>query len=320
MKYDVFFYEVFKEEEKLLKKYLPKNIIAGFSYDTIQESTDKSPPAKIISIRTQSKIPESWLDEISSIISRTTGNDHLQNYSKKVLCRHLPEYCSRSVAEQAILLCMSLLRKLPRQIKNFSDFNRNDLTGFEVKGKNILIVGVGKIGYEIYNIAKNLGMEIFGVDIIKRYSNVNYVSIEEGIKHSDVIICSMNLTKENMYYFNYDLLKKAKPGVIFINISRGELSPSEDLLKLVNEEQIGGLALDVYNKESSLGESLRSKKIPDDKEIKSVLELAKKDNVILTPHNSFNTLESLERKCKQTIQQLNQILNKKDLIQKATKN
>lgn len=314
---DVFFYEAFKEEKDLLKKYLPKNITAGFFDETIQESKVKNPPAKIISIRTQSRIPKDWINKISAIITRSTGFDHLEEHSRKILCGYLPEYCIRSVAEQTMLLWMCLLRKLPKQIKQFSDFNRDNLTGSEAEGKKILIVGIGKIGYEIYNIAKGLEMKTFGVDIIKRYSDVNYMPIEEAIKTADIIVCSMNLTKENSNYFNYDLLKKTKPGAMFINITRGEISPAKDLLKLINENHLGGLALDVYDKESLIGESLRNEKIPKDEEVKAVIELGKKENVILTPHNSFNTFEALERKAIQTIQQLNQFLNEKDFLWKV---
>ncbi len=301
---DVFFYEAFKEEEEHLKKYLPEGIKTGFTYHTVQEYGKKEVPAKIISIRTQSRIPTPWINNISGILSRSSGFDHIQKYAKQIVCGYLPLYCSRAVAEQVIILAMSLLRKLPKQIKQFSDFNRNGLTGSEAKGKKIVIVGVGNIGYEIYKIAKNMGIEAFGADILKKHNDVNYISIEKGIKLADILVCSMNLTKENHSYFDYKLLEKSKKGLIFINIARGEMSPAIDLLRLINKNHLGGLALDVYNKESILGESLRTGIIKDNEEIKSILELHKKEQVILTPHNSFNTKEAVDRKASQSVQQI----------------
>ena len=314
MEYDVFFYEVFKEEEKLLKEYLPPHINAGFTQDTTQEYKDKKPLAKLISIRTHSIISGDWFNKISGVLSRSTGYDHLIHIRDRISCGYLPEYCSRSVAEHTILLILSLLKKFPRQINQFKDFNRNNLTGKEIYGMSLLIVGVGNIGHEIYNLSRNIGMNVKGVDVEKKHKDVDYVEIGKGIKNADVVVSSMNLTKDNLNYFNYDLLKKAKKDLIFINVSRGELSPSSDLLKLIEENHLGGVALDVYNKEFLLRDVLRNKNPSKDKEIKFLIELAKKENVILTPHNAFNTIESIERKAKQTVDQIKEFLDNDKLI------
>ena len=69
----------------------------------------------------------------------------------------------------------------------------------------------------------------------------------------------MNLTKNNLNYFNYNTSKKTKKGTIFINIARGETSPAEDLLKLLNEEYLGALVLDTYDNESSIAKKNQSK-------------------------------------------------------------
>jgi len=313
MECDIYFYEVYKEEEELLKKDLPMGIEAGFNYHTIQEIFEKEkicePKAKIISIRTQSAVPRNWIDDgkISAVISRTTGYDHLKDFEDKIRLGYLPDYSRRAVAEQAIMFYFVLARKLIKQMEHFKDFNRNNLSGFEAKNKNILIVGVGRIGSEICRIAKGLGMEVFGVDRERKYKNVRYVGIDEGLKKADVIICAMSLNEKNKKYFNYEVLKKARKGVFFINVSRGELSPSADLLKLVKENHLGGLALDVYNEEYNLVKSLRTGRLGDG-ESKAVLELSKFDNVILTPHNAFNTHESTKRKAEQTIENLNYFL------------
>jgi D-lactate dehydrogenase len=150
---EVFFYEAFEEETQSLKHYLPPYIEAGFTWKTIQEQGDPKPPASLISIRTQSIIPASWATEVSGILSRSTGYDHIELYLKKckksLPCGYLPLYCNRAVAEQAALLWMSLLRKLPQQMQNFAGFHRDSLTGQEVEHKSLLVVGVGNIGFEM---------------------------------------------------------------------------------------------------------------------------------------------------------------------------
>ena len=303
---DVFFYEAFDKEEELLKKYLPSHIKAGFTKETIQEYGEKNPTAKIISLRTQSKIPDDWIQNVSGLFARATGFNYLSQHANKIPCGYLPLYCHRAVAEQAMLLWMALLRKLPAQIKQFNSFERNGLTGFECTGKKIIIIGVGNIGYEIYKIAKGLEMKVFGVDIEQRCSDVDYIPIEKGMELADIVVCAMNLTEQNKAYFKYDLFKKSKPGLIFVNISRGELSPTTDIIKLLEENHLGGIALDVYDKEPILAEGLR-KNITNNT-VEEISNLQKKDNVILTPHNAFNTYESTDRKSSQSVEQVKYFL------------
>lgn len=309
---DVYFYEAFQEEAELLKHFLPENITAEFDWRTIQESGHTLPPASLISIRTQSIVPPVWFSGLQGILSRSTGYDYLEQLSKTVESSaqfgYLPLYCNRSVAEQAILLCLALLRRLPQQSRHFFQFHRDGLTGRECAGKTLLVVGVGNIGHEVVKIGTGLGMQVLGVDIVRKHSDVNYIEISEGLKQADIIICAMNLTPENHNYFNVDRLRTAKRGVIFINVARGEQSPSTAILQLINEDHLGGVGLDVYCEESILAVSLRSGQTSPDKEVQAILELAKLPNVILTPHNAFNTIEAVERKAEQSIAQIEYFL------------
>ena len=291
---DVYFYEAFEEEVAALRRYLPAGISAGFSDRTIQETGDWEPDAPLISIRTQSVVPPAWAVKLRGIVSRTTGYDHL--VGQKIPCGYLPHYCSRAVAEQAILLVMALLRKLPAQIAQFPKFHRDGLTGRECAGKRLLVVGVGNIGAEVVKIAQALGMEARGVDLVQRHDSVSYMSIDDGLAWADIIVCAMNLTEANTGYFRYETLKRAKPGVVFVNIARGEQSPTNDLARLLDEGHLAGLALDVYENESTLAVAIRSGK--------AAFQLAGHPNVILTPHNAFNTSEAVDRKAAQTLQQI----------------
>lgn len=305
---DVFFYEAFEEEEQALKHFLPPGLRAGFVPSTIQEHGDSHPPAPIISIRTQSEIPPGWASELQAIIARTTGYDHLKTYrdktGSKLPCGHLPKYCSRAVAEQAMLLWMSLLRKLPAQAEHFKSFNRDGLTGFECEGKNLLVVGVGNIGSEIVRIGTGLGMNVLGVDIVRRHLSTNYVPIEEGLPNADIVVCSMNLTSSNAGYFGIDRFRAFKKGALFVNVARGEMSPAANILQALDDGILAGAGLDVYDHENVLAVSLRTGKAADASAVRAVLELAKRPNVILTPHNAFNTHESVERKSRQTMEQI----------------
>ncbi len=317
---DVFFYEAFQEEAAELKALLGNTCSCEYSPATIQELGHKNPPAKLISIRTQSTIPLDWGKRLEGVLSRSTGFDHLVDYRSKIggelLMGYLDEYATRAVAEQAILLALALLRKLPLQMKKFEKFERDGLTGFECAGKNLLVVGVGRIGSEICRIGKALGFTVRGVDIVRNNPGVEYLTKENGIAWGDVIVCSMNLTQENRGYFNYDLMRRAKQGAILVNIARGEHAPIQDLTQLLEENILGGVGLDVYEEEGTLGASLRSEQSGNPEIVKNLRRLSGYPNVILTPHNAFNTREAVRRKSQMSVEQVKHFLQHNDFIWK----
>lgn len=310
---DVFFYEAFEEEADRLRRFLAPGLQAGFTHKTIQEEGPAEPPARLISIRTQSEVPLAWAPKMAALLARTTGYDHVKAYREQaggtLAVGYLPKYCARAVAEQAMLLWMALLRKLPAQVLQFERFNRDGLTGRECEKKTLLVVGVGNIGGEVARIGEGLGMNALGVDIVRRHAGVNYVGPEEGLACADVIVCAMNLTPVNRGYFAYDRLKRAKPGAAFVNIARGEMSPAADLLRALDEGFLAGIALDVFDYESTLAVALRGGQPVRDPAGLALLELKNRPNVIFTPHNAFNTVESVERKAQQTMDQIRHFLD-----------
>ena len=302
------FYEAFEEEAEALTHYLGENVDAVFTDRTIQEAGHTDPPAPLISTRTQSVFPDAWAESLDGILTRSTGYDHILAYRQRtgvaVPAGYLPLYCHRAVAEQAMLLWMALLRRLPVQQRQFHTFHRDGLTGRECQGKKLLVVGVGNIGNQVCHIGTGLNMLVRGVDLDPRYDGVDYCQINEGLPWADIVVCAMNLTEINRGYFDYERLKQAPVGLVFVNVTRGELSPSRDLLRLADEGHLSGLGLDAYDHESALAVALRTGQSSGDEQVKATLSLVKKDHVILTPHNAFNTVEAVARKSEQSIQQM----------------
>ena len=302
---DVMFYEVFAEEEKGLRAQLPKNIKAKFTWKAVQECGPHPRPASFISIRTQSIIPTTWAKDLKGILTRSTGYDHILEYrrvaKRNIPSGYLPHYCARAVAEQAILIMLGLWRKFKLQTKKFETFNRDGLTGNECFNKRLLVVGVGNIGRQIVDVAQGLRMEVRGVDLHRPVKKLKYVSLSAGVAWADVIICALPLTPDTHGLLNYRLLQKGRPDKIFINISRGEIAPLKDLARLLKQNKISGLGLDVFEEEKLLAENLRAAKKSNHWAVKIVEELKEKDNVIFTPHNAFNTHEAVERKIKDSV-------------------
>lgn len=309
--YDAFFYEAFAEEaERLLHYAAEAGLCVGHSPLTIQETGHATPPAPIVSIRTQSVLFPAWVAPLRGLLTRSTGYDHLLRLHHALpasgpVLGYLPLYCVRAVAEQAMLLWTALLRRLPRQLAEFDHFRRDHLTGRENPGKVMALFGVGHIGYEIWRIASALGLLVRGVDPVRRHADVAYSTADDALADADIIVCAMNLTPRNHAFFTHELLTRTRRQPILVNISRGEFTPAAVLETALNEGILSGVALDVYNGESILAPALRTGNpaaLTGDHQ--ALLRLHKRHDVLFTPHNAFNTLEAVERKSEQSIRTL----------------
>jgi D-lactate dehydrogenase len=305
---DVFFYEAFEEEDADIRRFLPANIAADYAALTIQESGHAAPPARIISTRTQSIVPVEWAPVIDAILTRSTGYDHLVAYraivSAPPAMGYLPLYCQRAVAEQALLMWLALLRRLPQQVAQFQAFHRDGISGGECQGRTLVVVGVGNIGHEVCRIGHALGMKVLGVDLLRKHSDIEYLSIDDALPQADVLVCAMDLNPTSVGYFDMAKWRRVKPGCVFVNISRGELSPSTHLVQALDAGHLAGVGLDVFDHEAALAVALRTRSPVDDAEVAATLELARRPDAICTPHNAFNSIEAVQRKSEQSIEQL----------------
>lgn len=307
---ELYCYEAFAEEAELLRRHAAAaGVRIGLTPLTLQEAGHREPPAPVVSIRTQSILPPDWAPSLAGILSRSTGYDHLLAYRAAVApgsvpaLGHLPRYCVRAVAEQALLLTLALLRRLPRQTAQFARFERDHLTGAELEGKTAAVFGVGNIGHEIHRIFSALGVRTLGVDPVARHDDVEYASPADALARADILVCAMNLTPANRGYFAGGFLRGAAKRPILVNVARGEFTPALALEEALGAGWIAGVALDVYNEESSLAPALRgdaASRLTDDN--RALLGLKERPDVILTPHNAFNTLEAVGRKAEQSIE------------------
>jgi D-lactate dehydrogenase len=318
---DVFFYEAFEEETEALASLLGDEIRYECTSKAVQEAGYQVPPARLISIRTHSIVPPAWADQLDGILSRSTGYDHLLTYSRLIEKRlplgYLEEYASRAVAEHAMMMTMALMRRLPQQIRQFRTFQRDGLTGTECVEKNLLVVGVGRIGSEIVAIAKGLGFYVKGVDIVPDKPEVEYISKERGLLWADVIIDAMNLTSENRGYFNEAFFHAAKSGLFFVSVARGEHSPLGDLQRALDQGKLAGVGLDVFEDEGAVGPALRGRGESSSAIAGTIDRLLDHPNVLCTPHNAFNSHEALRGKAALTVEQVKHFLKHRDFLWKV---
>jgi D-lactate dehydrogenase len=282
----------------------------GHTAQTIQETGHAAPPAPVVSLRTQSTLPPAWAAQVRGILTRSTGYDHLLAYRQATgaacpACGYLPLYCVRAVAEQAMLLWTALLRRLPRQIEQFDSFHRDHLSGRENPGKVMALFGVGNIGHEIakHRDRPRPRRARRGSRPAPSRRGLCRTRGRAGRRRHHRVRDEPHPQEPRLLQLHPARANQRKP--ILVNIARGEFTPALALEAALEAGLLSGVALDVYNEESTLAPALRtgnrSALTPDNH---ALLRLRGRADVLLTPHNSFNTLEAVERKSEQSIRAL----------------
>ena len=253
---------------------------------------------------------------VELIALRCAGYNHVaigaaQKLGLRVV--RVPAYSAHAVAEHALALLLTLNRKTHKAYNRTRDFNfsLNGLTGFDLYGKVMGVIGTGLIGRAFARIALGLGMRVIGYD---PYPNselgIEYLPLDELLRQSDVISLHCPLTADTRHMIDARAFSLIKKGAILINTSRGELIESRALLTALEQGHLGGAALDVYEEEAGLFfEDNSSRLIHDD-----VLSLlVTKPNVIVTSHQAFLTHEALQAIAQQTLENVQNFYNGKAL-------
>ena len=216
------------------------------------------------------------------------------NYAKgKLDIVRVPAYSPYAVAEHAMALLLTSIRRVHKAYIRTRDFNfsLNGLTGFDLHGKTVGVVGTGKIGRVFIDICRGFGMKVIAYDKFPaENSGIDYVGIDELFRRSDVISFHCPLTEETYHMISSDTIGTLKKGVVIINTSRGALIDAEALLEGIKARHIGAACLDVYEEEGDVFfEDFSGHIIADD----VLARLISMPNVIVTSHQAFLTEEAL---------------------------
>lgn len=245
------------------------------------------------------------LDEfgIHLVALRCAGfnNVDIEAAYKKVHVVRVPAYSPYAVAEHAMALLLSLNRKIHKAYLRTREFNFNiqGLTGFDLFGKTVGVIGTGKIGLAFINICKGFGMKVLAYDPFPRSDlDIEYVNIDRLVKESDIISLHCPLTSETKHIINKDTIAMMKQNAIIVNTSRGALIDSQALLQGLKDKKLLGACLDVYEEEANLFFEDNSNEIIQD-DILSLLICM--PNVIMTSHQGYLTKEALENIAETTL-------------------
>ena len=211
----------------------------------------------------------------------------------KVHVVHVPAYSPHAVAEHAFALLLTSIRRIHKAYNRTRDFNfsLSGLTGFELHGKTVGVIGTGRIGRAFIDIAKGFGMRVLAYDKFPAPdADYPYVGLETIFRESDVISLHCPLTEETRHMIGRESLGLLKKGVVIVNTSRGALVDAEALLEGIKNRVIGAACLDVYEEESDIFFEDVSGHIMDDDVLARLLSMP---NVIVTSHQAFLTEEAL---------------------------
>lgn len=266
---------------------------------------------EVIVVRSRTKITREIISKAKNtkIIARVgVGLDNVDIESAKeyqIEVVNSPESAINSVAELVIGLMLSMARSLTLADSEMKKGNwiKKELSGIELKGKYLGIVGVGNIGRNLARIAKALRMNIIGYDTypIKRdfINEVGMITTDFNtlIASSDFISCHVPATAETKHMFNESTFSKMKPTAFIINSSRGEIVDENSLYEALITKKIAGAALDVFEKEPPTNRKL--------------IELS---NVICTPHIGAQTKESQDLASNVIAEKIIQKLLEKNIV------
>jgi D-lactate dehydrogenase len=320
----IVFFEVEDWEREKIQAAFPQAQLV--SSPLTEENLSQYQDVEILSCFIYSQLKKNILEKLPNlklIATRSTGFDHIDiDYvkEKNILVANVPEYGSRTVAEYTFAIILTLMKKIYQSINQAKvfDFDRSHIRGFDLAGKTLGIIGMGKIGLEVLKIAKGFAMNVLvytrsqNTQLANQYQ-FNYVDLNTLLSSSDIITLHIPLTKETYHLINQNNIALIKKGAYIINTARGGLVETQALVKALEDEILAGVALDVLEEEKALGEETEIlttsyRQEVDFKTLALNHILVNHPKVIITPHNAFNTYEALERILETTINNINQYL------------
>ena len=219
----------------------------------------------------------------------------------------VPAYSPQAVAEHAVALILTLNRKTHKAYNRVreNNFSLERLTGFDLYGKTVGVIGTGKIGIAFCKIMLGFGCNVFATDLYEslelKQLGVLYRPFSEVLELSDIISLHCPLTPETYHLIDEKAFSQMKDGVMLINTSRGALISTKDAITALKRRKLGYLGIDVYEEEEKLFFNDLSESIIQDDEISRLMTFP---NVLITAHQAFFTKEALGQIAATTLQNL----------------
>ncbi len=311
------FFEIKEGQEDFLKSKLPQDELTFSPLPINIENYSQYLSLEVISTHASSEITAQVINNLPNlklIVTRTTGVDHIDLSAatqKNIPVCNIPSYGENTVAEFAFALLLSLIRKIPQSVqgvKQTKKFSTEKLIGLDLKGKTLGVLGTGHIGTHLIQIAKGFEMVVLAFDAFPNETlsakfGFKYLGLDDVLAESDIISIHVPYLPSTHHLLNSQNFSKVKKGAILINTARGAVVETEGLVNALENGTLSGAALDVLEEENFLKEGTDDTPTVDQQKILDLnLKLIDMENVLITPHNAFDTKEALQRILDETIE------------------
>ncbi len=326
------FFEIHDWEIDELKKALKGHDLKFFPEALTLENVNQVRDSDIVSIFIYSKINSDVLSKIPNlkyITTRSMGFDHidLKACNKKgIKVSNTPHYGDNSVAEHAFGLMLSLSRNIHKAyIRNLNENHSIEgLQGFDLKGKTLGVLGVGRIGSKVIQIAKGFEMNVIASDYhhdnrFAKKLGFRYVSMPALLKSSDIVTIHVPYFPENHHLINRKTISLMKKSAFLINTSRGAIVDTSALMDALKNGKIAGAGIDVIEGEELIKEEKELLHEPRRLNIRKIHQLAldhriiKNEKVVFTPHIAFYSKEAVQRILDITIENITSFTKKRPI-------
>ncbi len=236
------------------------------------------------------------------------NNVDIRHAAGRIRVVRVPAYSPYAVAEHTMALLLTSVRRIHKAYIRTRDFNfsLSGMTGFDLHGKTVGVIGTGRIGRVFIDICRGFGMKVLAYDkypdpSLADGTAVRYVDMDELLAGSDIISLHCPLTEDTYHIIREETLEKCRKGVVILNTSRGALVDAEALLAGIRSRKVGAACLDVYEEESELFFEDRSGHILEDDILARLISMP---NVIVSSHQAFLTEEALAAIAETTVENL----------------
>jgi len=252
---------------------------------------------------------------IKAVALRCAGfnNVDMKHAYGRIHVLRVPAYSPYAVAEHTMAMLLTSVRRIHKAYIRTRDFNFSlaGMTGFDLHGKTVGVIGTGRIGRVFIDICRGFGMKVLAYDKfpnaeLDNGDTVRYVTLDELFAAGDVISLHCPLTEDTYHIIDEKALEKCKKGVVILNTSRGALVDAEALLNAIKSRKVGAACLDVYEEESDIFfEDFSGHIIEDD----ILARLISMPNVIVSSHQAFLTEEALSNIAETTVNNILDFFN-----------
>jgi D-lactate dehydrogenase len=282
-----------------------------------------NPEAEIISVFVSSTVTREMLEQmpkLTLICCRSTGYNNVDLKAaaeRNITVTNVPTYGEETVAEYVFTLLLALTRNLPEVLETeFEEFHPRELRGIDLAGRTLGVIGTGHIGQKTLKIANGFSLRTLAYDLFPNEEaaqelGFTYVGLDELLRESDFVSLHLPYNTETHHLLNTERLQAMKRGAILINTARGALVDTGALIKVLKDGHLAGAGLDVIegelllNLEEEMALLARGETNADTlRHSVEISALKKMPNVIVSPHNAYNTVGAIGRINGTTVQNI----------------